>query len=312
MIKIEVLTAGPAASIQDQGREGCAHMGITRSGAVDPFAWRLGQQLVGNTPPSAVFELALGGLSLRADAPMTVAVTGALAPISIDGAPCEHNRSLQMAAMAVLKLGYTSRGNYSYVAIAGEPMIDRQFGSLSTTVREGLGVFEGRQLRAGDVIPWRLPRAPTPTRFCSRPEPMQKDVLVLRYLPGFQARSCARAISGLESQTFQTTTNANRMGVRLSGTALAIDLPPLWSEAACFGAIQVPPDGQPIVLLNEYQTMGGYPKLGAVLSSDCVRLAQAPTGQKLQFVPITPAEADRILWLERSYEAEYVVTEHAR
>lgn len=312
MSGLEILDAGPIVSIQDQGRLGCAHLGITQSGAIDPFAWRLGQRLVGNTPPEAAIEFALGGLSVRAHTALTIALTGISTTATIDDVPCDLNRAVALPANSILKVDYPIRGNYGYLAVAGELDIAHQFGSKASTSREGLGLFAGRQLRAGDVIPVSANHNSGLGRCYRPPHIKPTNVLDLRYIPGFQVRACAEAKSALESRTFQTTTSANRMGVRLEGQALTMNTIPCWSEAACLGAIQVPPDGQPIVLLNEYQTMGGYPKPGAVLSTDCVRLAQAKHGQRLRFVPITPSEADRILWLERSYEAEQRLSNSAR
>ena len=312
MSGLEILDAGPIASIQDQGRLGCAHLGITQSGAIDPFSWRLGQRLVGNTPPEAALEFALGGLSVRAHAALTIAVTGISATATIEDVPCDLNRAIALPANSVLKVSYPARGNYGYLAVAGTLDISSQFGSKATTYREGLGLFAGRQLQAGDVISISATHESGLGQCYRQIHRAHKNVLRLRYVPGFQARACAGAKSAFENQTFKTTSSANRMGVRLEGPALAMDIVPRWSEAACLGAIQVPPDGQPIVLLNEFQTMGGYPKLGAVLSTDCARLAQAKLGQRLQFVPVTPSEADRILWLERSYEAEQRLSNSAR
>ena len=195
-----------------------------------------------------------------------------------------------------------SHGVYSYLHVSGGIATPAVFESRSTSVREGIGGLAGTYLRDGDELPIGCVNSDVITSDSSLPLPQSAPTLVLRFVPGFQYELLAEhAISSLLESEFKVTSRANRMGVALTGEPVNTGVTSLLSEATCYGAIQLPGDGNPIVLLNDRQTIGGYPKPGAVIRSDCRRLAQARPGQRVRFAPCTPQEADRIAWLEQHY-----------
>ncbi len=310
---LTLLATGTHATVQDLGRAGHLGMGVTTGGAMDPFAHRLGQRLLGNPVASASIETAWGGLALSCDTDLPVVITGAVLDVDVDGQSMPCYRPFLLRPLQVLTLGRPARGVFSYLSVAGGIATPEVLGSRSTVIREALGGVDGRALIPGDRLPTGVPAGipstlpvPTPNKFPDKPlDTPSTDTLTLRWLAGFQHDQVQRAaLRTLESKSFCVTGARDRMGARLSGPPVETGLSQLWSEATCLGAIQVPPDGQPIVLLNDRQTMGGYPKLGAVLSPDCTRLAQAPVGTQIRFEKLSPVAADRVLWLEQNYEQE--------
>ena len=306
-----MLSAGVLSTVQDGGRRGYLSQGVTEGGAMDDFARRLGQRLLGNDIGAAAIEVAYGGLVIETTDELNCVLTGAMLEATHNDSPVPFNRVFTLGKGEQLHLGRPEFGVYSYVSVGGGFDTPPVLNSRSTVIREGLGGLNGCALQAGDVVPIGsvtqsppIGRLPARARF-PRPSLSRSSVLTLRYLPGFQHTEVADdAIQALQTQRFHVSGSRDRMGARLSGPVVNTGMQQLWSEATCQGAIQVPPDGQPIVLLNDRQTMGGYPKLGAVIRPDCVRLAQAPVGQQVRFEALSPELADRVLWLETNYERE--------
>lgn len=312
--------------MQDRGRLGFQRIGLTQSGAMDGFAYRLGQRLVGNSGDCAALEISYGGLVVRADRDCDIALTGApsTATVSSSEHPVSalaatttsatqakshrvipHASTVRLRAGEVLTVSHPDNGIYSYLSITGGILTAPVFNSRSTTVREGLGGFLGRALQAGDRLPLN-----SVTTFAGRyhypsVKAYSDNAIILRLLPCFQfARLPEFCRQQIAQADFVLTQRANRMAACLEGPALQTNIEQLYSEATCLGAVQIPPNGQPIVLLNDRQTLGGYPKVGAVLSVDCARLAQARAGTKIRFQLVTQAEANRLLWLHQNYERE--------
>jgi biotin-dependent carboxylase-like uncharacterized protein len=265
-------------------------------------------------------EIPLGNLSLRITEKRRVVVTGAPTPISVLGCPRTMNTSFVLDADAVMSLGRIDIGMRCYISFEGGISTPLVLGSRSTVVREVLGGLEGRALVTGDRLPlgdaFEAPCRSTVSRryeqpnqktggSANAPDPAKQSPVKLRFLPGFQFDAFpAGARDTLTSKPYRVSARGDRMGVRLEGSELQTGISRLWSEGTCLGTIQIPPDGQPIVLLNDRQTMGGYPKAGAVIASDCARLAQLRPGATVQFTPISLREADRVRWLNKNYEDE--------
>jgi biotin-dependent carboxylase-like uncharacterized protein len=320
----EIISCGPGVTVQDAGRFGFENIGITTGGAVDPLAYRTGQQLLGNPATAAALEIPLGNLSLRLTERRRVVVTGAPTPISVASGDRAMNTSFVLDADTVLSLGRIDAGMRCYIAFEGGINTPLVLGSRSTVVREGLGGLEGRALVAGDRLPlgdaFEAPCRSTVSRryeqpnqktggSATAPDPAKQSPVKLRFLPGFQFDAFpADARDMLISKPYRVSARGDRMGVRLEGGDVQTGMSQLWSEGTCLGAIQIPPDGQPIVLLNDRQTMGGYPKAGAVIASDCARLAQLRPGATIQLTPISLREADRVRWLNDNYEDERAMT----
>ncbi len=305
MRELVIGNPGIASSVQDVGRAGVQHIGISPSGAMDPFALASGQHQLGHKNNEAAIEIAYGYFSAISSHDCQLVITGAPCELRIgsDVSPSEAIHTISAGQQILMSPGY--KGVYSYLHISGGIDTPIVFNSRSTSPREGIGGHHGRLLKARDRItlgsPLNSAIRPNPNLTIAEPS----EILMLRFIPGFQYESishCAR--EALVSETFCVSANSNRMGIVLSGKPLDTGIQKLQSEATCHGAIQIPPDGQPIVLMADRQTVGGYPKPGAVILSDCVRLAQARPGQNIRFVSCSPEEADRIQWLEHNYLLE--------
>ena len=271
---------------------------------MDPQALKAGQYCLGHFAGEAAIEIAYGNVRATPSHDCTLVVTGAPALLLIDNEPAPPKSIQTVGAGKTLTIGPPSEGIYSYLHVAGGFCTRPIFNSQSTSPREGIGGLHGGYLRDHDVVPLGDNASLIDTH---RADPglcniKQRAVLTLRYVPGYQYEDLAPAlIQRLNQEHFEVTAKANRMGVTLNGPLLKTGVESLLSEATCQGAIQIPPDGNPIVLMKDRQTMGGYPIPGAVIESDCVRLAQARPGQEVRFAACTPQEADNIRWLEHHY-----------
>lgn len=298
--------------LHDRGRFGQAALGLTTGGPADPFAASLANQLVGNGDDATILEVSFGGLTIRAQQSLQVAVTGAELPITIDGKEQPQWTTLSIDEGQELSLGFSEKGCRSYLAVRGGFAVDPQFGSTSTVVREGIGGLSGQKLNAGDdlqVIPSEEVKALMVPK-ASRPSYAQR--LTVRVIPGYQqehfSRLQQRRFFGSE---YEVSQRADRMGYRLEGSVIDGDIKGILSEGIAFGAIQIPADGQPIVLLNDRQTIGGYPKIGCALSSDCARLTQLRPGDRVTFTPISPEAAHNAVHLERVYRRSISLQAHS-
>lgn len=290
-----------AATVQDAGRFGHLMAGVTWGGCMDGFSHRLGQRLVGNNANAASIEMALGGMQATFSGAAYVAITGARTSATLNGLPVAQNCTLMVPEGAKLRIEGVSAGTYVYLSVSGGGFkAQNLLGSRSVVIRDGIG----QPLSAGMSLPYHVAVAPmlyatTPSGF------LHTDTLTLRFLPGFHVDHALRqGVASLESAQFAISNRRNRMAIATEGDTLAVNATGLWSEPTVPGAIQLPPDGRPLVLMADRQTVGGYPLLGAVLSPDCRRLSQASPGTPIQFKAISETEADRILWLSRNFEQE--------
>jgi biotin-dependent carboxylase-like uncharacterized protein len=291
---------GLATTVQDFGRMGLQRYGVPVSGVLDPLAARLANALVGNAAGEAVLEILAMGPSFVVDADsVRLSLVGSEIGFQIDGAQVPSNRSVIVGHGAkVVVPGFTDSA-CCYLAIAGGFELPAVMGSLSTYSRGGFGGNSGRPLRDGDVLPLKHPAASLDPE-CHAGE-IDYGRGPIRVVLGpqeewFEASSVARFLS----EPYEITAEADRMGMRLAG-------PPLRhargfnivSDGIVTGAIQVPGTGQPIVLLADHQTVGGYPKIGTVISADLPRLGRQRPGEILHFTAIPVEEAEG---LRRSQE----------
>ena len=302
MSYLQIHKAGIASSVQDSGRVSTLSIGIPPSGAMDPTALLSGQHQLGHNHDEAAVEMAYADFAATLTDTHDVVVTGAPVQLSINQQPVNPQGVHRIEAGQILEIKATNEGVYSYLHLSGGIMTTPQLNSRSTSPREGIGGLDGGFLKDGDMLPLT---ANEKRAIASDPQLTIRNpttVLELRFVAGFQFSDFAdEAIKGLLAEEFTVTARANRMGVTINGPQLHSGISSLYSEATCYGAIQVPPDGNPIILLNDRQTVGGYPKPGAVISSDCLRLAQSRPGQRVRFAECSPDEADRIGWLEQHY-----------
>jgi biotin-dependent carboxylase-like uncharacterized protein len=285
---IEIVKPGLLTTVQDLGRSGYAHLGVGRSGALDVPALLRANQLVGNLPEAAALETTLSGVTLRAQSAVLVAVSGAEAPITVDGAEVGFDTAFPLAAGATLTVGTARVGVRSYVAFAGGITVARVLGSRSTDTLSGLGP---PPLRAGAVLPVGRPSEPMLDLWpdSAAPSAVAGDVVTLRLRigPRYDWFS-VDARGALVNSDYTLSVKSNRVGARLSGAALSRavtgELP---SEGIVLGAVQVPADGQPLVFLADHPTTGGYPVIGVVERADLPHLAQARPGAVVRFVAWT-------------------------
>ncbi|SCF09612.1 biotin-dependent carboxylase uncharacterized domain-containing protein [Micromonospora chaiyaphumensis] len=281
---IEVLRAGALTTVQDQGRPGWAHLGVPRSGALDPAALRLANRLVGNPEHAAGLEITLTGCALRFSRAVTVALTGAEVDLLVEhpagaGRPGDLGRPLSLPAGATLRIGPARAGVRTWLAVSGGIAVEPVLGSRATDTLSGLGP---PPLRDGDRLPLGAPTGP-PAPVDLTAAPALPAVLRLALRPGpRQDWFTPAALDLLLTTAYAISPASNRVGVRLAGAilprAVAGELP---SEGLVLGAVQVPPNGQPLVFLADHPTTGGYPVIGVV--EDVTPLAQARPGTTVTF-----------------------------
>lgn len=278
---LTVLAAGPLATVQDRGRCGHAGIGVPRSGAADAAAADLANRLVGNLDSAAVVEVTAGGLRVRAERTLLVAVTGAPAAVIVDGRPAPSGAPFTLAAGSELGLGTPTVGLRTYLAVRGGIDVPPVLGSRSTDTLSGIGPAP---LAAGDGLPVGDLRGEEPfvdVAPLRHPSPAP----VLRVLPGPRRDWLdASAWADLTSRRWTVTANSNRVGLRLDGPRLARERDDeLPSEGLVAGAVQVPPDGAPVLFLADHPVTGGYPVLAVVTTADLPAAAQLRPGDVLRF-----------------------------
>ena len=322
-MSIVVLKPGLLTTLQDAGRRGYAALGVGAAGPMDEVAFRLANALVGNNPGATALEMTLLGPRLRFDSDALIALTGADFDAKIGTSTPAAWRPLHITAGSILDCGRARHGACGYLAIAGGFAVDCVLGSTATDVNARLGPFGGRALTSGAVLPLAARRGqssrlgtndagavPT-TPFSSasvwsldpRPWFDADAVQPIRLIRGthFEALDAAsRAV--LFGAGFRIGTDSNRTGFRLDGVRLALATSlELVSEPVAFGTLQLPPGGQPIALMAEHPTLGGYPRIGQVAAIDLPRLAQRRPGETLRFLEIGLDEA-QTRYLAREHE----------
>ncbi|MEU5944123.1 biotin-dependent carboxyltransferase family protein [Micromonospora sp. NPDC047465] len=276
---VEVLRAGALTTVQDLGRAGWAHLGVPRSGALDPAALRLANRLVGNPESAAGLEITLTGCELRFPRATTVAVTGTATAVRVGRRPGDVGRPLSVPAGAVLRIDPPRDGLRNWLAVGGGIAVEPVLGSRATDTLSGLGP---PPLRDGDLLPLGTPTGPPAPVDITVVAPAPTELrLTLRLGPRDDWFTPA-ALDRLFGTTYAVSPVSNRVGARLTGAALpravAGELP---SEGIVLGAVQVPADGQPLIFLADHPTTGGYPVVGVV--DDVTPLAQARPGTTVRF-----------------------------
>lgn len=307
-----VQAPGMLTSVQDRGRTGLRHLGIARGGALDTVSAWLANALVGNDDDCAVLEMTLSGPVLQLAQPAEVALTGALMEASADGWPVPMNRPVTLPA-CTLTLGATRNGARSYLSVAGGFATCPALGSRSTDLRGAFGGFQGRALCAGDELPVGAPTldrvaAPSaPAWWINDDFPAQPEAWPVRFVP-----SPHPATKALDQRDWRVSPRSDRQGLRLQGEPMVTVVRSETSEPVSPGCIQLPPDGHPIVLLADAQTVGGYPRLGHVIAADLPRLAQLKPGEHLRFTAVSLDQAYRAGCAARERMAKIAIAIRAR
>jgi biotin-dependent carboxylase-like uncharacterized protein len=281
---LAVVRAGALTTVQDLGRAGHAHLGVPRSGALDTPAAALANRLVGNGPGAAVLETTVDGCAVRPRAAVVAAVAGAPCPVAVDGRPVAWGAPVVIPAGAVLEVGAAVRGVRSYVAVSGGVAVEAVLGSRSTDLLSGLGPAP---LRDGTVLPLGRPAGP-PARADVSPQPGPPAELMLGVILGPRdGWFTPAAVRTLTAGSFRVSAASNRIGLRTEGPVLTRavtgELP---SEGVVLGAVQVPPDGRPVVFLADHPPTGGYPVIAVVRAADLPAAAQAPPGTPVRFLAV--------------------------
>lgn len=278
---IEILAAGPLTTIQDQGRFGYAHLGVPRSGALDGPALARANRLAGNPPDAAGLEVTLAAIEFVAGRDTVIAVTGAPAAVRIGARNPPGGRPLRVPAGDRVRIGAPWAGARVYVAFAGGVAVEPVLGSRSTDTLSGLGP---PPVRPGDVLPLGEPTRNNWSDATADPYTARATPIVLPFTWGPRDDMFTREARAALRWPYRVTPDSNRIGARLAGAPLrraeAGELP---SEGVVLGAIQVTPDGQPLVFLADHPTTGGYPVIGVVGPAGVARVAQARPGDTVVF-----------------------------
>ncbi|MGF9700245.1 biotin-dependent carboxyltransferase family protein [Paenibacillus sp. MABNR03] len=325
-MRIEVIRPGLMSTVQDEGRYGYRRHGVHPGGVMDTFAARAANMLVNNCRSAAVLEMTMTGPELRFQENQLIALCGADLSASVDGQPVPLWRPVALMAGSVLKLGKCRSGLRAYLAIAGGIVVPEIMGSRSTDLKTGMGGLDGRALRAGDMLPTgeASPEAQAMLNQLLRQAKMEKLpmkaaawFLSSREWPSYQAEPVIRVMPGMDDSRFSGASleqfykgryvigpQSDRMGYRLEGARLELEQPlSRLSEAVTYGTVQVPADGQPIILMADHQTIGGYPVIAQVVRVDLPVLAQARPGTRVAFQPITHEKAQQLfLYQERELQ----------
>ncbi|MFC7679774.1 biotin-dependent carboxyltransferase family protein [Paenibacillus sp. GCM10028914] len=314
-MSIKIVKPGLLVTVQDLGRTGYGKYGVVVSGAMDPFSHRAANWLVGNDEKEAALELTWSGFTARFETDLWIAITGGNFSPQIEGVRVPMWRPVFVPRGSMLVFDKPVNGCRSYLAVSGGIDVPEVMGSGSTYMRAGVGGFHGRALKAGDVIRTRPSLFKKHSIDVETPLYAGKWSIPQALFPSYHDHPIVRVIRGNQfddfddesrmsifEQRFFVTPQSDRMGYRLSGKPLSLQTPKEYvSEAVALGTIQVPVDGQPIILMADRQTHGGYPKIAQIASIDIPVVAQVPPGGTLRFSEIALEEAQRIYveWIHK-------------
>jgi len=292
-----VISPGFLTTVQDNGRYGFQHMGVPVSGALDKYAYRIANLLVGNQENAAVLEATVAGPELAILKEADIAIAGAHMDAMLNAEPVEPWTSFRVEPGDVLAFGQIKSGCRTYLAITGGFKVPIVMGSRSTFIGGNMGGYQGRTLRKGDLLdiePGKLLDRSRQLPQTDRPDYPEK--IVLRAIDGPQDNYFADDLHRFYTSPFHLTPRADRTGCRLKGPAIKMRLgfkESIISEAIMAGSVQVPADGQPIILFGE-RTIGGYAKIATIISSDLPKIAQAIPGNEIRFERISLDQAHEI------------------
>ena len=294
---IRVIKPGWCTTVQDLGRHGWQQYGVSVSGAMDRLALVIANRLVNNQDRAAALEITLNGPELLFEQQAVVAITGADLSPAIDGNSVPLWTTLAIRAGSRLTFGTRRNGARAYLSVAGGFDVPLLWDSRSTHLSSGTGGLNGRVLMADDLLPVGVAGADgkEPRIGATLPDdrrPVYVDQPTLRVIPGPQDVS-ADALSILTAAPYRLTSQCDRMGYRLEGQPLQyVATQPQISDGTAMGALQIPPDGSPILLMADRPTTGGYPKVATVISADLPLAAQLLPDDRVTFLPVTVAEAE--------------------
>jgi biotin-dependent carboxylase-like uncharacterized protein len=295
-MSLEIVNNPIFVTLQDKGRYGYSYIGVTNSGVMDEYAYLCANKMLGNSLETNILEIAFSNVIFKANASTVICITGAVCEFFINDIAknCWQTHNIQKDD--IIKIGKIINGNRVYLGIFGGFDIKKEFGSNSTTIKESLGGINGDKLKKGDILPFKGHLISHNIRLKKEFIPSYEDELTLRVVLSYQDENFSKEQKEkFFSSIFTVTNDFNRMACKLNGEPIICDINGIISEGISFGAIQIPSDGQPIVLLKDRQTIGGYPKIGSVLSIDCFKLSQAKANTKVRFEEISIIQASKKL-----------------
>ncbi len=307
---MKILKIQTFATLQDLGRFGFRSLGIGQCGAMDTLALKAGNLLLANQQNACAIEIALGSMTVQFEQDSSFCITGAFYEAYLDNEPVYSYWRYPVRAGQILQFVKANYGMYGYLCVQGGFDVPLELGSRSTDLKTQLGGWQGRALQEGDQLPL------TP----------QSQVLSNIGIAPILLTDRLHALPSSEYEAFTKTSqyhwwqkswclqsNSNRQGYRFEGEALSLKKPlEMLSHAVQFGTVQVPPSGQPIVLMADTQTTGGYPKIACVIQADLGRLAQVRLGSRIHFKCVTPEQAMKLQQKDLAYlhQIERIVNEN--
>lgn len=297
---IQVIKPGLHSTFQDLGRRKYQHLGVPLNGVMDERAHRTANWLLGNAPDEATLEITLLGPNLRFGRTTRIAICGADLSAMVNGIPMPRDEAFQVTAGDVLSFGPPRQGIRAYIAVEGGYALEPVMGSTSTNVRAGYGGLDGKPLRKDVMIPLKpVPVHNLPAREGTpafAPGIVRELDAPLRIIAGREHNLFTQdSLGAFGAQIYQITPQSDRMGYRLKGPSLSRrHASEMLSEAVTAGTVQVPPNGQPIILMADCQTTGGYPRIAHVIWVDLPRLAQRAPGDRVRFEWIDLEQTQRL------------------
>lgn len=302
---LKVLKPGILTLVQDLGRFAYQHIGLSPGGAADEHAFLWANRLLDNRPNSPALEICFGGLQIEVLANTNIAITGAEMNATINDHPIENWQTHTLKVGDKLCFAHATSGIRSYLAIQDGFELQPSFGSVSTVMREKIGGIDGygNPLKADDFLPCSQHKPKLTTHVPPLFIPDYQRPLILSVIANEQTDQFdAAELEKLYHWTYRISTQSDRMGIRLEGEPIIPNVHGIISEGIAYGTIQLPPDGQPIILLKDRQTMGGYPKLGTLFVLDAFLLAQQQAHTELRFTQISLQEAqDKLRYFYRFF-----------
>ncbi|MEA1914754.1 MAG: biotin-dependent carboxyltransferase family protein [Campylobacterota bacterium] len=288
MSGFEVINSGIFTLIQDRGRFSYTHLGLSNSGIMDEYAAFIAHKLLDNPMDTNLLEIAFSHVVFKATSTTSIAITGARCEFFINDIALPLWQTYEVHDSDIIKIGKILEGQRVYIAVKNGFDIPKEFGSNATSIKESLGGLDGKKISSGHFIPYTAHHKHIIQRLQQKHTPSyDEEILTLRVVLSYQHNSFTQEEKDIFfSSTYTISRDFNAMGCKLDGPKIQSCLKGIISEGIAYGAIQIPPDGQPIILLKDRQTIGGYPKIGSVLHIDCFKLAQRKVNTKVQFEPI--------------------------
>jgi biotin-dependent carboxylase-like uncharacterized protein len=307
-MSLEVLNAGFLTLIQDFGRYGLQKFGITSGGPLDEHAFLWANRLLGNVYDSPVLEISLGGFTARFNQNTMIALCGADLSATLNGQSIFPWQTYFVRQGDEIKFISPRSGLRAYLAVKGGFLIKPHLMSCATVIKEKLGGLrqDGEKITDSDLLPYELSAEEKSRSVPQQFIPDYSNQINLRFFPNYSVTGSTESmVEAFTMQTYKVSQNIDRMGYRLEGKSIEHNLSGITSQGMSVGAIQLPKDGQPIVLMKDKQTMGGYPLLGNLAYLDVAKLAQAKPGTEIKFSPVVIETMEREL---RAYKNFFRIT----